>query len=644
MKKLFPLLVALLLVSFSSSLISQEMVSTDPMPRNVILEEFTGIHCGFCPDGHRIGKELASQYEGKVFLVNIHAGSYAKPGAGELDLRTDVGELIDDAAQVSGYPSGSVNRNSTPWGQSRSLWANLASGIMAETSPVNVAVKAFVDIATRELTVDVEYYYTSDGPSQTDYLTVMITQSEIITAQSGGSTYNPDYVTEDGKYRHQHALRMILTEGGAFGEPITTTTKGSFEARQYKITLPEMIKDVPVELYNLEVVAFVSGNKSPIYSGHGGKVDFDKKYYSDLGLTNLTEEPEGIMFTSINPKCEVVNNGGNEVTSFEVTCTVDGVEYKETYAGSLMQDDKATIDWGEIQVTPGGTFVMTITGFDNINDGALMDMDASNNSYKFETMAFSEKAFGAETFGFNTAATPKNCAFDQSQNDGFYIYATQKCGANNTQGAIRFALHSSWGFSGKKGIIVLGACDLSQISVPYLSFWYAYTQGLQSGSAPTIFIETSTNYGTSWEIDKFVTCEQTADHPENTWYVPASDDYIRVNVNMTSYMGKDVLVRLSVTPGTDGNSLYLDEITFGEDPTSVEEIETVSGEVYPNPVISSFQIDDRQLLGKKYVIYSSIGQAVASGINDQNKFDVSNLNTGSYFIIINNEVHSFIKK
>jgi hypothetical protein len=109
---------------------------------------------------------------------------------------------------------------------------------------------------------------------------------------------------------------------------------------------------------------------------------------------------------------------------------------------------------------------------------------------------------------------------------------------------------------------------------------------LQSGSAPTIFIETSTNYGTSWEIDKFVTCEQTADHPENTWYVPASDDYIRVNVNMTSYMGKDVLVRLSVTPGTDGNSLYLDEITFGEDPTSVEEIETVSGEVYPNPVIS----------------------------------------------------------
>jgi hypothetical protein len=450
MKKLFPLLVALLLVSFSSSLISQEMVSTDPMPRNVILEEFTGIHCGFCPDGHRIGKELASQYEGKVFLVNIHAGSYAKPGAGELDLRTDVGELIDDAAQVSGYPSGSVNRNSTPWGQSRSLWANLASGIMAETSPVNVAVKAFVDIATRELTVDVEYYYTSDGPSQTDYLTVMITQSEIITAQSGGSTYNPDYVTEDGKYRHQHALRMILTEGGAFGEPITTTTKGSFEARQYKITLPEMIKDVPVELYNLEVVAFVSGNKSPIYSGHGGKVDFDKKYYSDLGLTNLTEEPEGIMFTSINPKCEVVNNGGNEVTSFEVTCTVDGVEYKETYAGSLMQDDKATIDWGEIQVTPGGTFVMTITGFDNINDGALMDMDASNNSYKFETMAFSEKAFGAETFGFNTAATPKNCAFDQSQNDGFYIYATQKCGANNTQGAIRFALHSSWGFSGKK--------------------------------------------------------------------------------------------------------------------------------------------------------------------------------------------------
>ena len=33
---------------------AQTFVSTTPENKNVILEEFTGISCGFCPDGHLI--------------------------------------------------------------------------------------------------------------------------------------------------------------------------------------------------------------------------------------------------------------------------------------------------------------------------------------------------------------------------------------------------------------------------------------------------------------------------------------------------------------------------------------------------------------------------------------------------------------
>jgi Outer membrane protein Omp28/Secretion system C-terminal sorting domain len=645
MKKLFPFVVAMLLVSFSSMLISQEMVSTDPQNRNVILEEFTGIHCGWCPAGHLIGSDLSKANPDDVFLVNIHAGGYATPGAGEIDLRTDVGEIIDDASGLTGYPAGSVNRNDNPWAMSRSLWASKAASIMAESSPVNVAVKGYADFETRELVVDVEYYYTTDSPSDTDYLTVMLTQSNIIGTQSGASL-NPDQMTADGMYRHGHALRMILTEGGAFGEPITTTKATNFEARQYKITLPADIKGIPVELWNLEVVAFVSGNKDPIYSGHGAKVGFDQKYFCDLALENKTVEPEGLMFTMVHPIIEVTNNSGNDVTTFDVVADIAGNKVTKTFDGTLASGEKTTIDWGELEVSPAGTFVLSITGFENINNGDLFDMDASNNSYKFETMGFTSKAYSEALFGFNTSTMPPNCAFDLTINTNFYIYApTTPIGANGTRGAVRFALHGSYGVSGLKGRILTGAADLSQIETPYYSFYYAYSDGSEGGSAPAIHIEVSTNYGATWDLARFVTCEETGQPAAaGQWYVPKSAEYKRVDVPLTSYGDADVLVRLQVTPGPTGNALYIDEIIFGDDPSGVEELENISGALYPNPAVNEVSLNDQKLLGKQYMIYSILGNVVAQGTNTENKFNVGNLNAGSYYIRINNEIHSFIKK
>ena len=54
-------------------------VSTTPENKNVILEEFTGIYCGYCPDGHRLAQELHDNNPGDVVLINIHTGSYATP-------------------------------------------------------------------------------------------------------------------------------------------------------------------------------------------------------------------------------------------------------------------------------------------------------------------------------------------------------------------------------------------------------------------------------------------------------------------------------------------------------------------------------------------------------------------------------------
>ena len=56
MNKIFTTtLLSLLLINFS---IAQNWVSTAPENKNVIFEDFTGIGCGYCPDGHKIIDEV----------------------------------------------------------------------------------------------------------------------------------------------------------------------------------------------------------------------------------------------------------------------------------------------------------------------------------------------------------------------------------------------------------------------------------------------------------------------------------------------------------------------------------------------------------------------------------------------------------
>ena len=64
MKKIFTLII----VAMALHLNAQQFVSTVPQNRNVVIEEFTGINCQNCPDGHRVANSLMATYPGRVWL------------------------------------------------------------------------------------------------------------------------------------------------------------------------------------------------------------------------------------------------------------------------------------------------------------------------------------------------------------------------------------------------------------------------------------------------------------------------------------------------------------------------------------------------------------------------------------------------
>ena len=239
------------------------MVSTVPTKKNVVIEEFTGIYCTYCPDGHKIVNNIMALNQGRVFGINIHQGDFA--ATTNPDYRTQWGDTLADFSGLTGYPAGMVNRHkfSGSYAVMRGSFQTFATQLLNQSAYVNVAAKAEIDASTRTLTVDVELYYTGNSPQSANMLNVALIQDSIMGPQVGCATWYPEMV-HDGEYQHNHMLRDFLT--GQWGDSIQTTVSGTFVAKRYIYSIPTAYRSIPVNLNKLQVVAYLAEGKAEIIS------------------------------------------------------------------------------------------------------------------------------------------------------------------------------------------------------------------------------------------------------------------------------------------------------------------------------------------------------------------------------------------
>ncbi|MBT5858543.1 MAG: Omp28-related outer membrane protein [Flavobacteriales bacterium] len=307
---------------------AQTNVSTTAENRNVVLEEFTGIHCGYCPDGHVLAQQLHDNNPNDVMLINIHVGSYATPGAGEPDFRTQWGTAIDGQAGVAGYPAGTVNRHlfsgmqqGSGTAMSRGDWATASGQVFQQSSPVNVWSEAIVDMGTNSLIVNVEVYYTGTQTVTSNSLNVAVLQNNVEGPQSGGSNYNPGAILANGNYNHQHMLRHLLT--GQWGDQLDTIAQGTLITRTYTWNLPNDINGVELDPTNLEVVAFIAEGNQEVISGDYSTMSFNfpntyDAFYSDASQT------DAVCGTDASPEITFKNYGNISLTSLDIDYSING--------------------------------------------------------------------------------------------------------------------------------------------------------------------------------------------------------------------------------------------------------------------------------------------------------------------------------
>jgi hypothetical protein len=355
----------------------QTIVSTNPENKKVILEEFTGIYCVFCPQGHAIAQAIQDANPGNAFLINIHVGSFASPNGSDPDFRTPWGNAIANQSGLIGYPAGTVNRHNFPGfeqgapgttAMSRNVWANAANQTLAASSDVNVGVEADIDVSTNEMTVHVEAYYTANSPQGTNLLNVALLQNNTLGPQTGGNAGN--------EYVHMHRLVHMVT--GQWGVTIPTTTSGTFVDETFTYTIPADYNGIPVELADLEVVAFVSETQQEIPSGSGAYPTYSGFTHANDAFARYVVDIDGQCGFDLTPSVNVQNVGNDEITSLEIDYSVNGGTV-ETYnwTGSIMSLQNLDIELPAISYTLDPTLNTIEVSIQNDDNAANNDVSGT---------------------------------------------------------------------------------------------------------------------------------------------------------------------------------------------------------------------------------------------------------------------------
>lgn len=191
--------------------------------KNVLVEEFTGHKCGYCPPATAMMKAWDLEFGERLVPVIIHAGTLAAVGAApyERDFTNPDGNVYWGQVVGGFNPSARIDRNpdeETAW--PKEAWRNLIEEQMAK------APKAALQMATSYVPEDnvvnihVHTQFLTNTPDAYA-LVVVLTESKIISPQLDYSQTPSDIL----EYEHNHVLHDAITP--ADGLPLVTAPRSN---------------------------------------------------------------------------------------------------------------------------------------------------------------------------------------------------------------------------------------------------------------------------------------------------------------------------------------------------------------------------------------------------------------------------------
>lgn len=224
--------------------------------RFIILEEFTGHKCIFCPLGTREIVRLDGLLGDTLIPIAIHAGDFAKPDIGATKFTTDLrpqgghGETyLTTFNPGNAYPRGMVSRLG---GSSKSAnsWEPDINSIKNVVPLAAIKLSNYYSSASNLLRINIEVIWRS-SLSESYNLQVMVLEDHIIDWQK-------DMALEISDYDHRHVLRKVVND--TFGKALKTANAGSVEKIEYILPLDPNWKALDIEsvvyIFNSNVTSY----------------------------------------------------------------------------------------------------------------------------------------------------------------------------------------------------------------------------------------------------------------------------------------------------------------------------------------------------------------------------------------------------
>jgi len=202
--------------------------SGDSIVKKVLLEDFTGHTCVYCPDSHREAARLKTIYGDRLAVLSVHSGYFAKPqvypdSSFSYDFRNPISTAIatDFGVINLSYPKGMIDRANNSSGNKILEWASWESAVADRLNQPAVAGLKITNTylaSSRTITSSIETKIVKNITNNVK-LAVYFVEDSVIKWQKDNTSIVEFYV-------HRDVLRGSLNGvyGDDLGANLTTGT------------------------------------------------------------------------------------------------------------------------------------------------------------------------------------------------------------------------------------------------------------------------------------------------------------------------------------------------------------------------------------------------------------------------------------
>lgn len=218
--------------------------------KNVLIEDYTGTWCGWCPRVSHAMKLLSEQTDAAIFVA-IHRA----PAGLQDPFIYDNADELEQLINTPGYPKGFINRL-TQWDFPEPDNVGQAVAFTQGANP-KLGLRMRSEVVGESISLDVESYFANDFENLK--LVVYLIESGLVYPQINYTSYYGG-VNPIENYVHDYTLRKTITNILGDNVPTAYTQRGLEFSRNFTFSIPENIED----LSQVGFVAFLTDEEGNV--------------------------------------------------------------------------------------------------------------------------------------------------------------------------------------------------------------------------------------------------------------------------------------------------------------------------------------------------------------------------------------------